>query len=234
MALIETEQLTKVYELGDSSVRALDAVSLTVDRGEFVAIMGPSGSGKTTLLSMAGALLSPTSGEVAIAGQRLGGLAPAGLTRLRLFKVGFVFQAFNLLAGLSAQENVAVVMNLAGRHDRSVAQQSAGLLERLGLGERLKHVPADLSGGEKQRVALARALANDPPLLLADEPTGNLDSKSGHEVMLMLQELTREEHKSVVIVTHDDRIVSIADRVVWLEDGRLSQRRREGPVQEES
>ena len=184
--------------------------------------MGPSGSGKTTMLSMAGGLLAPTSGEIVMAGQPLSTLDSKGISQLRLKQVGFVFQAFNLLAGLSALENVALVMNLAGRHDSTVERDSKALLARLGLEKRLTHVPADLSGGEKQRVALARALANDPPLILADEPTGNLDSKSGREVMDMLVDLAREENKAVVIVTHDPRIVDIADRVLWLEDGRLA------------
>jgi putative ABC transport system ATP-binding protein len=225
--ILELQKVTRVYGSGRTQVTAVDRVNLTVEPGEIVLIMGPSGSGKTTMLSMAGGLLKPTSGEVIVAGSRLSRLKPAGLTRLRLYQVGFVFQAFNLLAGLTAQENVAVVMNLAGRRDTSVESDSRELLERLGLGDRLGHVPADLSGGEKQRVAVARALANDPPLLLADEPTGNLDSRSGKEVMMLLNDLARESGKAVVIVTHDSRIMGIADRILWLEDGELSQRPRE-------
>jgi putative ABC transport system ATP-binding protein len=165
-----------------------------------------------------------------VTGSDLGSLSRAALSRLRLHQIGFVFQAFNLMAGLSAQENVALVMNLAGRRDGSVDRDSRQLLERLGLGERLHHVPADLSGGEKQRVAVARALANDPPMILADEPTGNLDSGSGREVMAMMTELARERGKAVVVVTHDNRIMGIADRVLWLEDGRLADKGPEDPA----
>lgn len=219
--ILELKSVSKIYGSGRARVNAVESVDLSIARGEIVLIMGPSGSGKTTMLSMAGGLLAPTSGEVVVAGNALGSLTSNGLANLRLKEVGFVFQAFNLLAGLTALENVAVVMNLAGRTDSSVERDSRALLDRLGLEGRLDHVPADLSGGEKQRVALARALANNPPLILADEPTGNLDSHSGREVMMMLVDLAREENKAVVVVTHDNRIVDIADRVLWLEDGKL-------------
>ncbi len=225
--ILELDSVSKIYGKGHTEIRAVDDVSFAIGNGEIVLIMGPSGSGKTTLLSLAGGLLTPSSGEVIVAGSALGSLSRAALSRLRLHQIGFVFQAFNLMAGLTAQENVALVMNLAGRKDRTVERDSRRLLERLGLGERLDHVPADLSGGEKQRVAVARALANDPPLILADEPTGNLDSKSGREVMALMSELARERNKAVVIVTHDSRIMGIADRVLWLEDGRLSEREPE-------
>ncbi len=223
--ILELKAVSKSYGRGHARVDAVRDVDLAVKPGEIILIMGPSGSGKTTMLSMAGGLLAPTSGEIVVAGQQLSTLDSKGISGLRLRDVGFVFQAFNLLAGLSALENVALVMNLAGRRDSSVERDSKALLARLGLEKRLKHVPSDLSGGEKQRVALARALANDPPLILADEPTGNLDSKSGREVMDMLVGLAREENKAVVIVTHDPRIIDIADRVLWLEDGRLAEAR---------
>jgi putative ABC transport system ATP-binding protein len=220
--ILELKSVSRSYGSGHTAVEAVRSADLAIRRGEIVLIMGPSGSGKTTMLSMAGGLLAPTSGEIVMSGQPLSKLDSKGISQLRLRQVGFVFQAFNLLAGLSALENVALVMNLAGRHDSTVERDSRALLARLGLEKRLTHVPADLSGGEKQRVALARALANDPPLILADEPTGNLDSKSGREVMDLLVELAREENKAVVIVTHDPRIVDIADRVLWLEDGLLA------------
>lgn len=223
--ILELRSVSKIYGRGRAQVRAVEEAALSVRQGEIVLIMGPSGSGKTTMLSISGGLLTPTSGEVMVAGKALSRLSRASLSRLRLHKIGFVFQAFNLMSGLSALENVALVMNLAGRRDKSVDHESRSLLERLGLGDRLAHVPADLSGGEKQRVAVARALANDPPLILADEPTGNLDSGSGLEVMRMLSGLAREKDKAVVIVTHDDRIASVADRIMWLEDGRLAARR---------
>ncbi|MBI5871067.1 MAG: ABC transporter ATP-binding protein [Actinobacteria bacterium] len=220
--ILELKSVSKSYGSGHTVVEAVRSVDLAISRGEIVLIMGPSGSGKTTMLSMAGGLLAPTSGEIYMSGQPLSTLDSRGISQLRLRQVGFVFQAFNLLAGLSALENVALVMNLAGRHDSTVERDSKALLTRLGLEKRFTHVPADLSGGEKQRVALARALANDPPLILADEPTGNLDSKSGREVMDLLVRLAREENKAVVIVTHDPRIIDIADRVLWLEDGLLA------------
>lgn len=201
--ILELSAVARVFGKGAAAVRAVDNVSLAVAPGEIVLVMGPSGSGKTTLLSMAGGLLRPTSGDVLVAGNRLGDLGAGLLAELRLKQVGFVFQAFNLLGSLTALENVALVMNLAGRTDSSVETGSRAILERLGLGERLHHVPADLSGGEKQRVAIARALANDPPLILADEPTGNLDSHSGCEVMMLLFDLAREEDKAVVVVSHD-------------------------------
>ena len=225
--ILELSSVSKVYGEGHTEIRAVDRVGFSVAAGEIVLIMGPSGSGKTTLLSMAGGLMTPSAGEVNVSGQALASLSRRALSRLRLREIGFIFQAFNLLGGLSAQENVALVMNLAGRKDKTVDRDSRELLARLGLGERLGHVPADLSGGEKQRVAVARALANDPPLILADEPTGNLDSRSGREVMLLMSDLARERRKAVVIVTHDNRITSIADRILWLEDGRLSEKQPE-------
>ncbi|MBI5870984.1 MAG: ATP-binding cassette domain-containing protein [Actinobacteria bacterium] len=221
--MLELKNVSRTYGRGRTQVRAVDDVSLAVSPGEIVLIMGPSGSGKTTLLSMAGGLLQPTSGRVIIGNDDLGGLDADRLARLRLLKVGFIFQAFNLLSSLSAIENVALVMNLTGRSDASVEQESQSLLKRLGLQDRMSHRPADLSGGEKQRVAIARALANNPPMILADEPTGNLDSLAGREVMMLLFDLAREEDKAVVVVSHDPRIVDIADRVLWLEDGRLSE-----------
>jgi putative ABC transport system ATP-binding protein len=186
--------------------------------------MGPSGSGKTTLLSMAGLLLRPSEGQVLVNGHDAGRLKQRQLAGLRLHSIGFVFQVYNLLGALTARENVEVVLNMAGVKDNAAGQRATKLLEMLGLGHRLEHKPADLSGGEKQRVAIARALANDPPLILADEPTGNLDSKTGQEVMeLLCCELGRDQGRAIVIVTHDLRLRQIADRVLWLEDGRLTE-----------
>jgi putative ABC transport system ATP-binding protein len=171
---------------------------------------------------MAGLLLQPTEGEIALAGQRIKGMSQRALAALRLRKLGFVFQAYNLLGALTARENVEVVMNLAGKKGEAAHARAAKLLDMLGLDRRLDHKPADLSGGEKQRVAIARALANDPPLILADEPTGNLDSKTGQEVMeLLCCGLGRDQGRAIVIVTHDHRLKQIADRVFWLEDGVL-------------
>ena len=225
LPILDMQNASKVYGSGHTAVHAVNAVDLVIQPGEIVLIMGPSGSGKTSLLSMAGLLLTPTSGNIFIQGQKINGKSQRQLADIRLQTVGFVFQAYNLLGALSARENVEVVMNLAGISGRAASERASGLLNKLGLGHRVDHLPADLSGGEKQRVAIARALANDPPLILADEPTGNLDSKTGYEVMeLLCHGLGREEGRAIVIVSHDHRLKQIADRVLWLEDGRLSDR----------
>lgn len=219
---LELKQLNKIYGNGDTEIRAVDNVDLQVKLGEIVLIMGPSGSGKTTLLSMAGLLLKPTSGTIRVNGVLASSLKESQLAQLRLKSIGFVFQAYNLIASLTARENIELVMNMAGTRGTKAQQRSLELLALLGLEQRAQHVPADLSGGQKQRVAIARALANDPPLILADEPTGNLDSKTGYEVMeLLCCGLGRDQGRSIVIVTHDHRLKEIADRVLWLEDGQL-------------
>jgi putative ABC transport system ATP-binding protein len=174
------------------------------------------------MLSIAGLLLKPTQGYLRINGVDTGTLSQNRLARLRLHQLGFIFQAYNLLGALTARENVEVVLNLAGRRGKAARQRASDLLAMLGLEHRLGHLPADLSGGEKQRVAIARALANEAPLILADEPTGNLDSKSGREVMHLLRSNLADEGKAIVVVTHDHRLKEIADRVLWLEDGALS------------
>lgn len=222
--VLALNSVSKVYGQGRTAVRANDQVNLWVAPGEIVMIMGPSGSGKTTLLSMAGLLLSPSSGSIRILGRDVTGLSQGRRARMRLESLGFVFQSYNLMEALTAQENVELVMNMAGRNGSFARSQAAELLGALGLRQRLTHKPSDLSGGEKQRVAIARALANDPPLVLADEPTGNLDSKTGREVMdLLCSSLGRDQGRALVIVTHDQRLREIADRVLWLEDGRLGE-----------
>lgn len=223
-SILQLSNVSKIYGSGRTAVRANDDVDLQVRPGEIVLIMGPSGSGKTTLLSMAGLLLRPTEGVIRVDGRDVAGLNRNQIAALRLRSLGFVFQAYNLLGALTAKENVEVVLNMAGVRGREASDRATELLEKLGLGQRLDHRPADLSGGEKQRVAIARALANDPPLILADEPTGNLDSKTGQEVMeLLCCGLGRDQGRAIVIVTHDHRLRQIADRVLWLEDGRLSE-----------
>ncbi|MCX7619318.1 MAG: ABC transporter ATP-binding protein [Acidimicrobiales bacterium] len=217
-------ELTKVYGSGPLAVSAVRHVTFEVTRGEVVLIMGPSGSGKTTLLLMLGAMLRPTAGSVVIDGTDITQVPERKLPRIRSTHLGFVFQDFNLLSALSAAENVALACNLAGVRGRRAYERARLLLERVDLGHRMRARPDQLSGGEKQRVALARALANDPPVLLADEPTANLDSAHGREIGELLRRLADEDQRTSLIVTHDDRLVRFADRTLWLEDGVLHQR----------
>lgn len=220
-SLIEVRNISKQYGQGDNAVVAVDAVSLALDPGEVLLIMGPSGSGKTTLLSMMGCILTPTSGEVRIDGQDVGGLGEEALPDLRRKHIGFVFQAFNLFPSLTARENVELVLRLKGADKARLKTDSLALLEMVGLAKRAQLYPADLSGGEKQRTALARALAGDPPIILADEPTANLDSRTGHEVLALLRKLAEQSNKGIAIVSHDPKAESLAHRVAVLEDGRL-------------
>lgn len=221
--ILHVAQVTKTYGSGTTEVQAVRDVSLEVKSGEIVLIMGPSGSGKTTLLQMMGALLKPTEGTIQLNGETLTALAENRLPVLRLHQIGFVFQSFNLLSALSVLDNVALVAELAGQKRRAARARAAALLTELGLEKRLHFLPEQLSGGEKQRVSIARALINDPTLILADEPTANLDSKIGHDIMLLLQRIAKEQDRSVVIVSHDQRIQDIADRVLWLEDGQFKE-----------
>ena len=219
---LETRNLTKVYGTGDTEVRALDGVSLTIARGESVAIMGPSGSGKSTLLHLLGALDTPSSGEIELGGERYDGLGDAGLTKLRRDRIGFVFQFFNLLPSLSAEENVLLPALIAGRRDPETRDRARHLLERVGLGARADHLPGELSGGEQQRTSIARALLTQPEIVLADEPTGNLDTRSTDGVLELLRELNAQEGQTLVIVTHDPTAAATAARVIFLRDGRVA------------
>jgi putative ABC transport system ATP-binding protein len=221
-AAIETHDLHMHYGEGRTEVRALDGVDLTIDKGEMVAIMGPSGSGKSTLLHIVGALESPTSGTVAVGGLHYEGLDDKQLTELRRDHIGFVFQFFNLLPSLTAEENVTLPAVIAKRHDRAIRERARTLIARVGLGDRTDHLPTELSGGQQQRVSIARALLLSPELILADEPTGNLDSKSGREVLRVLRELNEEEGHTIVMVTHDAAAAAAADRVIFLRDGKLA------------
>ncbi|MDP9070757.1 MAG: ABC transporter ATP-binding protein [Actinomycetota bacterium] len=221
-AALRLDDVTKVYGEGAEAVTAVAGASLRVHPGEVVVVMGPSGSGKTTLLAMCGALLRPTAGRVWLGGADITELSEKHLPELRLSGVGFVFQAFNLLANLTVLENVRIVPEAARVGKAKADLQARELLDELGLGRRLHFLPDKLSAGEKQRVAIARSLANDPPLVLADEPTGSLDSRAGAQVMHLLEALARQRGKAVVCVTHDRRTQGHADRVLWLEDGRLS------------
>jgi len=221
-AAIETRDLHMHYGEGRTEVRALDGVDLTIEEGEMVAIMGPSGSGKSTLLHIVGALESPTSGTIAVGGAHFEGLEDKQLTELRRDHIGFVFQFFNLLPSLTAEENVTLPAVIAKRHDRAIRERARTLLARVGLEDRMDHLPAELSGGQQQRVSIARALLLSPELVLADEPTGNLDTKSGREVLRVLRELNQEEGHTIVMVTHDAAAAAAADRVIFLRDGKLA------------
>ncbi len=220
--ILRATGLTKIFGEGETAVRAVDGVDLEISPGEMVLIMGPSGSGKTTLLTMLGGLLRPTDGAIFIDGTDITKLSDAQLTPVRRRSVGFIFQSFNLWEALSVEENIELTLNMAGVTGAPAKQRARSLLQDRGLGHRLRFRTRDLSGGEKQRVSIARALANEPRLLLADEPTANLDSKHGRDVMHQLHDVSRGDARAVVVVSHDQRIREIADRVLWLEDGRIS------------
>ncbi|GBC81364.1 putative ABC transporter ATP-binding protein YknY [bacterium HR10] len=220
------DRVSKVYGEGASTVIAVRDVSLELTEGRFVLLMGPSGSGKTTLLLLMGCLLKPTRGRLFLFEHEVSALDERTLPLLRRRYIGFVFQTFNLFPALTALENVELALNLKGITGRRARQQAAELLARVGLGERLHFLPRDLSGGEKQRVALARALAGDPPILLADEPTGMLDSRTGRQIVELLAELSRTENRLVFMVTHDPRVRDLADEVLVMEDGSIVARER--------
>ncbi len=226
-SLLRTRDLSKEFASGSSIVRAVDRVSLDIDEGEIVVIMGPSGSGKTTLLSMMGGLMRPTSGSVYLRDHEISSLSESELPKIRATHIGFIFQSFNLLEALTVEENVLLPAQLAPGGVAEARQRADELLARLDLTPRRTAYPRTLSGGERQRVAIGRALINRAPLILADEPTGNLDSQKGLEVTMILHDIARDEGCSVVVVTHDERIEDVADRVLWLEDGRLRDRRSE-------
>jgi putative ABC transport system ATP-binding protein len=221
-AAISVRNLTKSYDSAAVSSLVLKDVDLDVRAGELLLLMGPSGSGKTTLLSIMGCVIRPTSGSVRVAGIEVSGLREADLPAIRLAHIGFVFQGFNLFPTLTAGENVALALDLKGIRGKPARLRASALLDRVGLLHKFDAYPADLSGGQKQRVAIARALAHDPPAVLADEPTAALDAESGRNVMEMLRELARERNRAVVIVTHDGRLSSYANRIVHMQDGRLA------------
>jgi putative ABC transport system ATP-binding protein len=219
--VVRAAGLTRRYKMGDAFVEALRGVDLTIQRGEFVALVGPSGSGKSTVLNLIGGLDRATSGQVWIDGVELSATDERALTRHRRQHVGFVFQTFNLLPRLSAEENVALPLMFSGVPHEERLNRARALLQRVGLTHRLTHRPTQLSGGEQQRVAIARALVGQPALLLADEPTGNLDTTTGGEIMALLKELNRESDLTLLVVTHDPEVAAFADRVVSLRDGRV-------------
>ncbi|MHA1568663.1 MAG: ABC transporter ATP-binding protein [Alphaproteobacteria bacterium] len=221
--MLEVIELVKTYYQGKIPVQAVDGVSLNVEEGEFVIITGPSGSGKSTLLNLIGGLDHPTDGDVRIGGTSIRELSDTELTKMRRKQIGFVFQFFNLLPTMSALENVSLPLILGGLRRHKANERAREILTRVGLGDRVQHRPDELSGGEQQRVAIARALAYNPTLILADEPTGNLDTKSGTQVLEMLRDLAKKDNKSVVLVTHDPRAREYGDRMVRLVDGKVDQ-----------
>ncbi len=217
--VVRCENIHKSFLMGKEAVQALRGVSLDVQRGEVVCLMGPSGSGKTTLLNILGGLEEPSRGHVIVDGENVVALSEDRLSELRLVKMGFVFQNYNLLANFTAQENVEVPMALAGLPKRARRRKAAALLESVGLSDRAQHYPSELSGGQQQRVAIARALANDPPILIGDEITGDLDSVTGFEVMEIVARLNREQGTTIIYVTHDPRMAKFATRLIQLRDG---------------
>ncbi len=221
MALIQTENLTKVYGKGDAAVIALDHVTMSVNPGEFVAVMGPSGCGKSTLLHLMGGLDRPTEGSVTIDSSPLSTLSDDALTQIRRRKIGFVFQFFNLIPILPSVDNAALPLLLDGKNSAEARQKAIEWLQKVGLSARLNNRPDQLSAGQQQRVAIARALITDPMLVLADEPTGNLDSRASDEIAALLQQVAKEWGRAVLMVTHDARIAAYADRIVFLKDGKI-------------
>jgi putative ABC transport system ATP-binding protein len=222
MPLLEARNVSKVYQMGTTSVTALDNVSLTMHEGEFVSIQGTSGSGKSTLLNMVGGLDHPTTGEVLFNSKALAPLSKREMARYRRYSVGMIFQNFNLIPTMSAEENVRLALAFGGVRGMQRRTRAADLLGRVGLSDRLTHRPSELSGGEQQRVAIARALANNPKVLLADEPTGNVDSTRAHELLALLREMVTRDSLTILMVTHDRELAtSFADRMILMKDGRV-------------
>ncbi|MBI4146728.1 ABC transporter ATP-binding protein [Candidatus Woesearchaeota archaeon] len=220
--LIQLKNVWKTYRMGDTQVHALKGIDLTVHSGEFIAIQGPSGSGKSTAMNLVGCLDVPTKGEVYLDGHNISHLSESDLAQIRGKKIGFIFQKFNLIDSLTALENVMLPMTFQGIPEEEREERAEKLLTQFGLGDRMDHKPTQLSGGQQQRVAIARALAIDPPVILADEPTGNLDSKTGKEVLEFLRELHKHHDKTIVLVTHDDVLANRADKIAFLKDGKIT------------
>ena len=219
MNILEVKNLSKIYGKGDTLVKAVDDVSFTVEQGEFVAIIGPSGSGKSTLLHIIGGVDTPTTGNVIIDGTDITKLKESPLSIFRRRQIGIVYQFYNLIPILTVEENLTLPLLLDGRKPNK--EQIDYLVSNLGLGDRLKHLPNQLSGGQQQRVSIGRALANNPALLLADEPTGNLDSENSKEIVALLRKFNREHNQTVIMITHDERIAQSADRIIAIEDGKI-------------
>ena len=229
-SIIELKRVWKTYKMGESNVHALRGIDFSVQLGEFVAIQGPSGSGKSTAMNLIGCLDVPTRGDVLLDGHDISRLSESDLAQIRGRKIGFIFQKFNLIETLTALENVMLPLTFQGVPEDERRERAITLLTQFGLGDRMHHKPNQLSGGQQQRVAIARSLPGDPPVILADEPTGNLDSKTGKDVMSFLRDLNERQGKTIVLVTHDDALAHAADRIAFLKDGIIvkSQRVRGG------
>ncbi len=219
--IIELKEVWKIYKMEEVDFPALQGMSLDVNKGEFLAVVGPSGSGKSTALNAIGALDVPTKGVIYLDGKDISKLSESELAQIRGKKIGFVFQSFHLVPSLSAIENVILPMIFQGYSRDERTKRAKALLNSVGLGDKLENLPGQLSGGQRQRVAIARALANDPEVILADEPTGNLDSKTGEEILKLLKSLNKNENKTLIVVTHDDKIAKEADRIAYLADGKV-------------
>lgn len=220
-AIIKLNNVWKIYEMGDVKVNALRGLDLEVKKGEFLSIMGPSGSGKSTCVNMVGCLDIPTKGQIYLDGKNIAQMTESELAQIRGKKIGFIFQQFNLIPNLTAKENVMLPMIFQGKTYEERVARAEKLLSLVDLGERMDHKPTEMSGGQQQRVAIARALTNNPEVILADEPTGNLDSKTGVMVMEFLKKLNKEEGKTIIMVTHDPELRRVAERVAWLKDGQI-------------
>ncbi len=220
--ILKAQGLAKVYTMGTEKVYALKGVSLDIIRGNYVSIMGPSGSGKSTLFNIVGGLDRPTEGEVWMDGQRFGDLNSSQMAWVRCHKVGYIFQSFNLIPSMTALENVAIARIFSGMTPSEARKDAAAVLEQVGLGHRLHHIPAELSGGQQQRVAIARAMVNRPEIILADEPTGNLDLHTGEEIIQLLGNLQKEKNITVITATHDMKMLAASDMVVWIRDGQIA------------
>ena len=219
--IIKLENVWKTYKMGEVEVNALKGISLDINKGDFVAITGPSGSGKSTMMNLVGALDLPTKGSIFLDGKDISKLSESNLSQIRGQKIGFIFQQFNLIPTLNALENVMLPLEFQDIPDDLAREKAIGILDLIGLGDRMEHLPSQLSGGQQQRVAIARSLSNNPEMILADEPTGNLDSKTGSDVLKLLEDLWKKEGKTIVMVTHDLKLASHAKRRIQLKDGQI-------------
>lgn len=228
-----TKDVTKIYQMGDTEIRALDDVSVTICQGEYISIMGPSGSGKTTLFNAIGGLMKPTSGSVFIDEIDVAQLDASELAWLRCRKIGYIFQSYNIVKVMTALENVTLPMLFGGVPPDEAQDRAVEILKRVGLGDRVLHTPKELSGGQQQRVAIARAFANQPAIILADEPTANLDLHTGEEIIHLMKDMNREQGVTVICATHDHKMLDVSDRIAWMDDGRLKKiaRREEVDIQ---